>query len=360
MTYVKAIGIILMVMGHVLSWDMVIRKAIFTFHMPLFFLMSGYCFNEKYLDDAKQFVVRKMKGIYVPFVAFSLVFLALHNVFCHWNIYDPDWLYGWKDYLWEAGRIVTRMSHNEGLLGTFWFLKELFWGNLIFFVSYKLVKWVIGHWNSKNGKCKAEWMTVIGLILLTELVCTFHIRVPYFGIGQTSLYAAFFIAFGCMWKRSNWSTSRWWVWIIGVVSVIAEAYLTKRTISIDTQTPLTLIYYAATAIFATMVVFEVSRYINTRLHGVVKSLMLFTGEHTLSIMALHFSTFKIVSFGYILVCGLSIERLVDFPVLRDYANTGVGVLLYMFAGVVIPLVLAWIWLKIKTKMQPKMEQNVQK
>ena len=36
-TYVKAIGIILMVVGHVLTSDMVVRRAIFTFHMPLFF-----------------------------------------------------------------------------------------------------------------------------------------------------------------------------------------------------------------------------------------------------------------------------------------------------------------------------------
>ena len=134
-TYVKAIGIVLMVLGHLVPSDMVLRKAIFTFHMPLFFIMSGYCFKEKYLDDAKQFVVRKIKGIYVPFVAFSLVFLALHNVFCQWNFYDPEWLYGWKDYLWESSRIVTRMSHNEGLLGTFWFLKELFWGNIIFYTT---------------------------------------------------------------------------------------------------------------------------------------------------------------------------------------------------------------------------------
>lgn len=116
-TYVKAIGIILMVLGHLVPSDMVLRKAIFTFHMPLFFLMSGYCFKEKYLDDAKQFIVRKIKGIYVPFVAFSLVFLALHNVFCHWHLYEPTWLYGWKDFAWHTSRIVTRMSHNEGLLG---------------------------------------------------------------------------------------------------------------------------------------------------------------------------------------------------------------------------------------------------
>lgn len=347
-TYVKAIGIILMVLGHVLTSDMVVGRAIFTFHMPLFFLMSGYCFKEKYLDDTKQFVVRKIKGIYVPFVLFSLPFLAMHNVFCHWNIYDPDWLYGWKDFAWHTSRIVTRMSHNEGLLGTFWFLKELFWGNLIFYATLKLAKRLKGLMGERMNGLSPEWVTVIGLFVLTEIACIFHLRIPYFTVTQTSTYAAFFVAFGYLWKKCDWPTNRWWLMIIGVVSVITEALL-ENGIGMNTQTPMSLLYYTIPAITGTMVVFEVSRYINTRLHGVSKSLMLFTGEHTLSVMALHFSTFKMVSLGYILVCGLSIERLVDFPVIRELASTGLGLILYTFVGIILPLSLSWIWIYIKPK-----------
>jgi hypothetical protein len=178
-------------------------------------------------------------------------------------------------------------------------------------------------------------------------------------VTHTSTYAAFFIAFGYLWKKCDWQTNRWWLMIIGVVSVITEALL-RMEIGMNTQTPMSLLYYTIPAITGTMVVFEVSRYINTRLHGVSKSLMLFTGEHTLSVMALHFSTFKMVSLGYILVCGLSIERLVDFPVIRELASTGFGLLFYTLFGVCVPLVLAWLWIKIKAKMQSFMRQNEQK
>lgn len=195
-TLVKAIGIILMVVGHVVASDLVVRKAIFTFHMPLFFIMSGYCFNEKYMTDAKQFMLRKIKGIYVPFVLFSLPFLAMHNVLCHWNVYYPDFLYGWKEFAWHTSRIVTRMSHNEGLLGTFWFLKELFWGNVIFYAIYRLIKKAIGQWKLKIGDWikgqGAEWLTVIGLFALTEITSIFNLRIPYFTVTFLSVYAAFF------------------------------------------------------------------------------------------------------------------------------------------------------------------------
>lgn len=74
-TLTKAVGIILVVLAHAMPTDHILFEIIYVFHMPLFFIMSGYCFKEKYLSDAKTFVIRKIKGIYVPFVLFSLPFL---------------------------------------------------------------------------------------------------------------------------------------------------------------------------------------------------------------------------------------------------------------------------------------------
>lgn len=359
-TYVKAIGIILMVLGHLVPSDMVLRKAIFTFHMPLFFIMSGYCFKEKYLEDAKQFVVRKIKGIYVPFVVFSLVFLALHNVFCHWHLYEPTWLYGWKDYLWESSRIVTRMSHNEGLLGTFWFLKELFWGNIIFYATYKLIK-LIGNSKLVNGDWRlgAEWVTAIGLFVLTEIALIFHLRIPYFTVTFLSTYAAFFIAVGYLWKKAEWKCDQWWIWVIGIASVLIEAIFADR-VAMKYQTPLSLIYYAIPAIFGTIVVYNLCQRLIKSVSDYKWPVLNFIGEHTLSIMALHFLAFKLVTFGYIKLRDLPIELLQPLGVPDGLANTVWGILLCTFVGVFVPLLFAWLWIKIKAKMQPIIRQNEQK
>ena len=48
-TIAKAIGIILMVVGHSGLGGYPIRF-IYLFHMPLFFFLSGYCFKESYLE----------------------------------------------------------------------------------------------------------------------------------------------------------------------------------------------------------------------------------------------------------------------------------------------------------------------
>ena len=43
----KGIGIILMVIGHMPSIPSAVHNWIFSFHMPLFFFLSGYMFKKK-------------------------------------------------------------------------------------------------------------------------------------------------------------------------------------------------------------------------------------------------------------------------------------------------------------------------
>ena len=47
--YLKALGILLMVLGHSGN-TLHVNHFIYMFHMPLFFIASGYCFKEKYLS----------------------------------------------------------------------------------------------------------------------------------------------------------------------------------------------------------------------------------------------------------------------------------------------------------------------
>ena len=64
----KAIGIILMGIGHS-GCPKLLRDFIYTFHMPLFFLCSGYFFKEIVsLYKLKSFFLKKMRGLYFPYL----------------------------------------------------------------------------------------------------------------------------------------------------------------------------------------------------------------------------------------------------------------------------------------------------
>ncbi len=325
-----------MVLAHAMPPEYVVWRVIYTFHMPLFFIMSGYCFKGKYLNDAKQFVMRKIKGIYVPFVLFSLPFLAMHNVFCHWNIYDPNWLYGWKDFAWHTSRIVTRMSHNEELLGTFWFLKELFWGSLIFYGTLRLSKWLKITW---------YWLPFVGLLVLAEVTCILGLQVPYFTISYRSVLAACFIAAGYWWKQADWQINKWVLWIGGVGVITAELLLLHQ-VCFTGVSPTSLPIYVIPAIAGTMMVFELCRWIVNSRKSIVESLargLECVGKHTLAIMALHMLSFKIVTYFLIRMNHLPTERLTDFPVMYECTNGGGALFAYAFVGICIPLVCVLVW-----------------
>lgn len=146
--YLKALGIMLMVLGHSGCSIPTVVQFLYMFHMPLFFIASGYCFKEKYLSNPKLYLYNKVKGIWWPYMKWSLLFLLLHNVCFHLNLYNDH--YGWREYvshLYEFSEfkhlafcIIFNMRGHEQLLGGYWFLNALFFGSLIAWVVIKLVK----------------------------------------------------------------------------------------------------------------------------------------------------------------------------------------------------------------------------
>lgn len=135
-TYAKAIGIILMVWGHSGTFSYA-HDFIYMFHMPLFFFCAGYCFKERYYSQPVTFIWRRVKGLWWPYVKWSLLFLLLHNLFYRIGFYgtssSSNWnhLFNKEELLQHATSILTTMEGHEQLLGAFWFMKALLYGSLI-------------------------------------------------------------------------------------------------------------------------------------------------------------------------------------------------------------------------------------
>ena len=66
---VKGFGIILVILGHMTIPELA-RRCIFSFHMPLFFFISGYLYGGKY---SWAWVIRKAKSLLIPYVVYGLI-----------------------------------------------------------------------------------------------------------------------------------------------------------------------------------------------------------------------------------------------------------------------------------------------
>lgn len=200
----KALAIMLMVLGHTRFSPPGI-SFIYMFHIPAFFFFSGYCFKEKYMDaPVKSFIVKRINGLWLPFVKYGLLFLLLHNVFFHLNIYNDVYgyngevsrIYDVKDFVAKAIHIVFTMTGEEQLLGAFWFLRTLLWSSVI---GYGILRF-------RNQELKLVlWGGVI--LLASYLLLLADLRVPFFAIGGRELLATFFFLVGVAYKRSGFSGS---------------------------------------------------------------------------------------------------------------------------------------------------------
>ena len=87
---IKALGIIGMVMGHSGS---PITKFIYLFHMAIFFIASGYCYNSKNtdsIDDILKYIKKKFVSLWFPYVLWTAIYSLLHNFFITINVYTDN------------------------------------------------------------------------------------------------------------------------------------------------------------------------------------------------------------------------------------------------------------------------------
>lgn len=112
--------------------------------IPCFFFMSGYCFKNKYLYDFKTFALNKLRGIYWPFVKWTVVFILLHNLLYAIDIYNSEFGYNGVASVTYSSTVILEKVKNtflllsgERLLGGYWFLPCLLIGSFIFYAIVK-------------------------------------------------------------------------------------------------------------------------------------------------------------------------------------------------------------------------------
>ncbi|MBQ8167670.1 MAG: acyltransferase [Lachnospiraceae bacterium] len=86
---IRGFAVVLMVLGHSVAAEnlndidskccKVVFEYIYTFHMPLFFIIAGFCY--KRCVNYFEYVNKRVKRILVPYVVFSVVSIILRNIF---------------------------------------------------------------------------------------------------------------------------------------------------------------------------------------------------------------------------------------------------------------------------------------
>ena len=112
----KGYGMILVVYGHMFTYGGIPFSIIFSFHMPLFFIISGMLLSPKKLENSSYSVwFRSILKKYMPPVLFFSILGGLIKFLVR----------GKLDFYKIASDFYLHMSSDELLTGAIWFLSML-------------------------------------------------------------------------------------------------------------------------------------------------------------------------------------------------------------------------------------------
>lgn len=160
----KGLGIILVVIGHCLKGNTFPATWIWSFHMPLFFILSGLCFAENKYPTFQSFLTKRIKTLLLPCIYFSILIALL--------------------YVPIKGLSTFYSLFTDGLPGALWFILVLFFCELIYYLINKY---------SANTPINISTLficLIIGIILnrysikLSHSMCSVFTATFYYGLGH--------------------------------------------------------------------------------------------------------------------------------------------------------------------------------
>lgn len=351
----KAIGIILMVVGHAEAPE-IVCNFLYTFHMPLFFIAAGYFFSEKNLSDPWTFCKKRFKGLYLPFVKWSLVYLLLHNVFHHFGILNEtygNWTggvthtYSWHDFTSRLMLIFTSMSgYDEFMAGAFWFFRGLLLASILYLVLHKLLE----------SKTKfTGWQASVAIMILVLAFNAFRFAnnlkisiIPNGGLRET--WGIFFFAAGVLFKRFEYIfVRRWPLLLISFLVILGAAAL--HTCGMNNNGNLKdLLTLPLTGCIGFLMVYWTAGYI-CQLGGWLQKSLCFIGDNTLYVLLWHIPAYKLVSLLKIHYYDLDPAQIGCHMVIH-YNNTDFFWVVYSIVGVAVPLLTIYLWRLLKNSSLP--------
>ncbi len=330
----KALGIILMVMGHS-GCPTIINNFLYLFHMPLFFFFSGYFFKKTNNKSSYiNFCTKKIKGLYIPYLKWSIGFLILHNLFYQINIYSyitNSYKYELNDFIEQTIKTIA-MTDYELLIRPFWFIKELLYTT----ISVATIDYLSNHFIPKLHRF---------FILLVALISAFITNnlppIPLIGNISLLLLSITFYYSGILYKKYEYylNPSFKLLTICFIITFIRSYYL-PSPIDMRFLTKMNTIPYYIFSLIGILMIICISTKLN---NCIIKNHLYYIGNHTMPILALNLLALKAGNLIKILLYNMPMEYLSSHTIIEEHNKF--FWIFYSIIGVFLPLSICYIYNK---------------
>lgn len=262
----KAIGIILMIIGHCHGLPWLFRNFIFSFHMPLFFIFSGYFYKPQII---KGLIFSGFKHLVRPYLITSLAAILLCVIAQHYDSAGKK-IIGMM--MSNGGQACEKYGSTLPLIGPIWFLLALFWCKIF----YAYIK--------QRTNYPLAYSFIISVCAF--IVGKYIVNLP-FGI-LTGFCGMVFYAMGDYWKNKLTTPISCKYLIVGVI--IWALCIWKSHLEIATFD----CKHYPISMFAAFIGTYITYLVSKKTPRFIKNTMIWLGQNTLLILCYHTISFYII------------------------------------------------------------------
>lgn len=192
--FAKGVAIILVVAGHTIlygDFGPIVKKAIYSIHMPLFFLLSGFTFRTS--DSVTEFLSKTRKGIshlILPtFIAYCIKIIIAIIFFDEEFTHLAYWKNALFTLVFSCSKPFTYSGMRVQSIGYIWFIMPFFLARLIYDYLHLILK-------------KEQFTLSICILSLLGYLIGFHTYMPL-GL-EHALSTLPLIYVGNLFHKINW------------------------------------------------------------------------------------------------------------------------------------------------------------
>ena len=337
----KGIAITLMVIGHS---GFLHTQFLSLFHMAVFFMISGYLWNDKYSESvlsAKQYILRKVKSLWLPFVLWNMGMLLCNNLFLQMHIFTDNpaalslapniTVHSYltlKDMVKPGIKLLFFRTDLE-LGGATWFLATLF----LISVLHLCVRFLCRH--IRHGELL---FYLIGFFcLLYCQLCCMGVTFPRSLLIRRAFFSYFPFLIGYYFRKyENPVVEKKFspVFFLCSLGILLLAVFFKWNNSVGQAISENILVYGV----LTVAGWYFCRMLSLWCPEKIKSILSYLGNHSLSIVLCHFLSFRLVSWIYVLITAKSPLLIASFPTITVDVPGWLWIV-YTFTGIVLSLLL---------------------
>ena len=312
------------------------------FKVTLFFCLSGLTLKEEKLFKTREFIINKIRKLYLKVVIIGIVFVLLHNLFIIIGFYTNGEMYSGKLMFHYSPVDVIKecffsllLANREVMIGPLWF------GNVLFIAL--MIEAIISAFTKKTKFSHGReirlaisfFLMVVGWILSECL----SINIPRFNNSLSALFLIDFTQYLTEVKKVTFDNYK--VFIIAVVicllSPLAGSFSMNKNSIIN---PAFFVIITFSFMYSIM-------FLTKKIEKLPLNVLKTIGKYSFEIMAYQFLSFKIAS----------LIILEDTGLLVPHAENAFMLLYYLLFGISLPVLIGVVIGKIKSIKRKKINET---